>query len=330
MKPITREVYLKWYEDMLFWRKFEDKLAAVYIQQKVRGFLHLYNGQEAVLAGALHAMDLSKDKMITAYRNHVQPIGMGVDPRKVMAELYGKVTGTSKGMGGSMHIFSKEHGFYGGHGIVGAQIPVGAGIAFAEKYFETGGVTLTYFGDGAARQGALYEAFNMSMTWKLPVLFICENNQYAMGTSVNRTSNVHDLYKIGSAFDMPSEQVDGMSPEAVHEALTKAAEHIRSGKGPYFLEIKTYRYKGHSVSDPGKYRSKEELHAYMDIDPLKVTEDKIIKSKIATEEEIQAIKNKIKEEIEVATQFAEDSPLPEASELYTDNYMDKDYPFMKD
>ncbi|MCP4884703.1 MAG: pyruvate dehydrogenase (acetyl-transferring) E1 component subunit alpha, partial [Flavobacteriales bacterium] len=170
MKKITKETYINWYKDMLFWRKFEDKLAAVYIQQKVRGFLHLYNGQEAVLAGALHAMDLSKDKMITAYRNHVQPIGMGVDPKRVMAELYGKVTGTSQGMGGSMHIFSKEKGFYGGHGIVGGQIPLGAGIAFADKYFGRKGVTITYFGDGAARQGSLHETFNMAMAWKLPVV----------------------------------------------------------------------------------------------------------------------------------------------------------------
>ena len=183
MKKITKDTYLSWYEDMLFWRKFEDKLAAVYIQQKVRGFLHLYNGQEAVLAGSLHAMDLSKDKMITAYRNHVQPIGMGVDPKKVMAELYGKSTGTSQGLGGSMHIFSKEHRFYGGHGIVGGQIPLGAGIAFGDKYHGSDAATLCYFGDGAARQGSLHETFNLAMLWKLPVVFICENNGYAMGTS---------------------------------------------------------------------------------------------------------------------------------------------------
>ena len=183
MKKITKETYLSWYEDMLFWRKFEDKLAAVYIQQKVRGFLHLYNGQEAVLAGSLHAMDLSKDKMITAYRNHVQPIGMGVDPKKVMAELYGKSTGTSQGLGGSMHIFSKEHRFYGGHGIVGGQIPLGAGIAFGDKYHGSDAATLCCFGDGAARQGSLHETFNLAMLWKLPVVFICENNGYAMGTS---------------------------------------------------------------------------------------------------------------------------------------------------
>jgi pyruvate dehydrogenase E1 component alpha subunit len=253
MQKVTKETYLKWYEDMMFWRKFEDKLAAVYIQQKVRGFLHLYNGQEAVLAGSLHAMDLTKDKMITAYRNHVQPIGMGVDPKRVMAELYGKATGTSQGLGGSMHIFSKEKGFYGGHGIVGGQIPLGAGMAFGDKYHETGAVSLCYMGDGAVRQGAFHEALNMAMTWKLPVIFIIENNNYAMGTSVERTSNVSDLFKLGHAFEMPSEAVDGMNFEAVHEAVKKAADRARKGDGPTLLEMKTYRYKGHSMSDPAKY-----------------------------------------------------------------------------
>ena len=220
MQEITKETYLDWYENMFFWRKFEDKLAAVYIQQKVRGFLHLYNGQEAVLAGALHAMDLSKDKMITAYRNHVQPIGMGVDPRRVMAELYGKATGTSQGLGGSMHIFSKEHGFYGGHGIVGGQIPLGAGMAFGDKYNETGAVTLCYFGDGAARQGSLHETFNMAMTWKLPVVFVCENNGYAMGTSVERTANHTDIWKLGLGYEMPCGPVDGMNPIKVASEVT--------------------------------------------------------------------------------------------------------------
>src|SRR6187551_2447381 len=229
MKEVTKEVYLKWYEDMLFWRKFEDKLAALYIQQKVRGFLHLYNGQEAVLAGALHAMDLTKDKMITAYRNHVQPIGMGVDPRRVMAELLGKATGTSKGMGGSMHMFSKELRFYGGHGIVGGQIPLGAGLAFADKFAGNDRVTLCYMGDGAVRQGALHETFNLAMLWKLPVIFIIENNMYAMGTSVERSSNVHDLYKIGLGYEMPSFQVDGMQCETVHEAISEAAARARKG-----------------------------------------------------------------------------------------------------
>ena len=228
MKKVTKQTYINWYKDMLFWRKFEDKLASVYIQQKVRGFLHLYNGQEAVLAGSLHAMDLSKDKMITAYRNHVQPIGMGEDPKRVMAELYGKVTGTSKGMGGSMHIFSKKHGFYGGHGIVGGQIPLGAGIAFGDKYKGSDGVTLTCFGDGAARQGSLHETFNMAMLWKLPVVFIVENNGYAMGTSVERTANHTDIWKLGLGYEMPCGPVDGMNPikvaEAVDEAIQRAFE----------------------------------------------------------------------------------------------------------
>ena len=243
MKEITKETYLKWYEDMLFWRKFEDKLAAVYIQQKVRGFLHLYNGQEAVLAGALHVIDSNKDRMITAYRNHVMPIGMGVDPKRVMAELYGKSTGTSMGLGGSMHIFSKEHRFHGGHGIVGGQIPLGAGMAFGDKYFNRGAVTLCYMGDGAVRQGSLHETLNLAMLWKLPVVFIVENNGYAMGTSVERTANHTDIWKLGLGYEMPCGPVDGMNPVKVAEALHEAISRARSGEGPSFLEMKTYRYR---------------------------------------------------------------------------------------
>ena len=244
MEKITKETYLKWYEDMYFWRKFEDKLAQVYIQQKVRGFLHLYNGQEAVLAGSLHAMDLSKDRMITAYRNHVQPIGMGVDPKRVMAELYGKVTGTSQGMGGSMHIFSKEHRFHGGHGIVGGQIPLGAGMAFGDKYAGRDNVTLCYMGDGAVRQGAFHEALNLAMLWQLPVVFICENNGYAMGTSVARTSHSTEIWKLGLGYEMPCGPVDGMDAVTVAQEVSKAVERARSGGGPTFLEMKTYRYQG--------------------------------------------------------------------------------------
>src|SRR5210317_1089932 len=328
MKKITKETYLDWYKDMLFWRKFEDKLASVYIQQKVRGFLHLYNGQEAILAGALHAMDLSKDKMITAYRNHVQPIGMGEDPKKVMAELYGKATGTSKGMGGSMHIFSKEFGFYGGHGIVGGQIPLGAGIAFADKYKGSDGVTLTCFGDGAARQGSLHEAFNLAMLWKLPVIFICENNGYAMGTSVSRTTNMNDIYKIGLAYDMPSKQVDGMKCETVHEAVFEAAENAREGNGPTFLEIKTYRYRGHSMSDPANYRTKDELNSYKDKDPLETTKATILKKKYASEKALEEMEDKIIEDVEASVEFAENSPLPDPSELFKDVYVEDDYPFI--
>jgi len=247
-----------------------------------------------------------------------------------MAELFGKETGVVNGKGGSMHFFSKEKRFFGGNGIVGAQIPIGTGIALAEQYKGTKNLCVTMFGDGAARQGALYESFNMAMTWKLPVLYICENNGYAMGTSVERTSNVHDLYKIGAAFDMPSEPVDGMSPESVHEALERAAAHIRSGKGPYYLEIKTYRYRGHSVSDPGKYRSKDELNDYKDRDPLKETEEKILKDGIATQKEIDGIKEAIKAEIAAAVEFADKSDFPLGSELYDDNYVQKDYPFIMD
>jgi len=323
----SKETYLKWYEMMLRIRRFEERTLMAYGQQKVRGFCHVYIGQEAIAAGLISAIR-PEDAIVTAYRQHGIAISRGISTKECMAELFGKSTGVVKGKGGSMHFFSKEHNFFGGNGIVGAQIPIGSGIAFAEKYRGTDNLCVTMFGDGAARQGALYESFNMAMTWKLPVLYICENNQYAMGTSVERTSNVHDIYKVGSAFDMPSEEVDGMRPEAVHEALARAAEHIRSGKGPYFLEIKTYRYKGHSVSDPAKYRTKEELQEYKDQDPVKMTETRILKDKIATQKEIDAIKALIKAEIEEAVKFAEESPLPDPSELYEDNYVQKDYPFL--
>ncbi|MGB7785688.1 MAG: pyruvate dehydrogenase (acetyl-transferring) E1 component subunit alpha [Salinimicrobium sp.] len=328
MKKITKATYLKWYEDMLFWRKFEDKLAQVYIQQKVRGFLHLYNGQEAILAGALHAMDLSKDRMITAYRNHVQPIGMGVDPRRVMAELYGKKTGTSHGMGGSMHIFSKEHRFYGGHGIVGGQIPLGAGLAFADKYFKRDAVTLTFLGDGAARQGSLHETFTMAVKWNLPVVFCVENNGYAMGTSVARTSKSTEIWKLGLGYDMPCGPVDAMNPEKVAEALDEAIARARKGEGPTFLELKTYRYRGHSMSDAQKYRTKEEVAEYQKIDPITQVKDIIEKKKYATEKEIKTIDKRVKDLVSECEKFAEDSEWPDVSQLYDVVYEQKDYPFL--
>ncbi|MEM6965818.1 MAG: pyruvate dehydrogenase (acetyl-transferring) E1 component subunit alpha [Bacteroidota bacterium] len=323
----SKETYLTWYETMLRIRRFEEKSLQKYGQEKIRGFLHVYIGQEAIAAGLVTAIR-PEDAVATAYRQHGLAICRGITTKAAMAELYGKRTGVVKGKGGSMHFFSKEHRFFGGNGIVGAQIPIGTGIAFAEKYRGTDLLCVTMFGDGAARQGSLYESFNMAMTWKLPVLYICENNHYAMGTSVERTSNVQDIYKVGSAFDMPSEAVNGMQPEEVHEALTRAAEHIRAGKGPYFLEIKTYRYKGHSVSDPGKYRTKDELKEYQAQDPVKLTERKILDNGIATEEEIKAIKTKIKAEIEEAVKFAEESDFPDPSELYDDNYIQDDYPFL--
>lgn len=325
----SKATYLKWYEMMLRIRRFEEATLKAYGQQKVRGFCHVYIGQEAIAAGLISAIR-PEDAIVTAYRQHGIALSRGLTPKSCMAELYGKATGCVKGKGGSMHFFSNEKRFFGGNGIVGAQIPIGTGIGFAEKYKGTDNLCVTMFGDGAARQGALYESFNMAMTWKLPVLYICENNHYAMGTSVARTSNIADIFKVGHAFEMPSEAVDGMSPESVHNALEKAAAHIRAGKGPYFLEIKTYRYKGHSVSDPAKYRTKEELKSYQDQDPVKMTEAKILKEKIASEAEIKAIKDAIKAEIAEAVQFAEESPFPDGSGLWDDNYVQEDYPFIKD
>ncbi|MBT8220864.1 MAG: pyruvate dehydrogenase (acetyl-transferring) E1 component subunit alpha [Bacteroidia bacterium] len=328
-KKFSKATYLKWYEMMLRIRRFEEATLKAYGQQKVRGFCHVYIGQEAIAAGMITAIK-PEDAIATAYRQHGIALSRGLESKYCMAELFGKATGVVKGKGGSMHFFSKEKRFFGGNGIVGAQIPIGTGIAFAEKYKGTKNLCVTMFGDGAARQGALYESFNMAMHWKLPVLYICENNHYAMGTSVSRTSNIDDLYKIGHAFDMPSEPVDGMRPEEVHMALEKAAKHIRAGKGPYYLEIKTYRYKGHSVSDPAKYRTKEELKSYKDQDPVKMTEAKMLNEKIASEAEISKIKDKIKQEIAEAVAFAEQSPYPDGSGLFEHNYMQEDYPFITD
>jgi len=329
-KPkFSKEQYLKWYELMFRIRKFEERALMMYGQQKIRGFCHVYIGQEAVTAGMESAIR-DEDALVTAYRQHGTSIGRGCPTDACMAELFGKSTGIVKGKGGSMHFFSRENRYFGGNGIVGAQIPIGTGIAFAEQYKGTDNLCVTMFGDGAARQGSLHESFNMAMTWKLPVLYVVENNRYAMGTSVTRTSNVHELYKIGSAYDMPSEAVDGMRPEAVHDAVSRAAEHIRSGKGPYFLEMQTYRYKGHSVSDPAKYRTKEEVKEYKDRDPVKITEATILDNKIATEEELKEIEGRIKDEIKQALKFAEESDFPDPSELYTDNYLQEDYPFIRD
>ena len=329
MKKITKQTYLKWYEDMLFWRKFEDKLASVYIQQKVRGFLHLYNGQEAVLAGSLHAMEIGKDRMITAYRNHVQPIGLGVDPKRVMAELFGKATGTSMGLGGSMHIFSKEFNFFGGHGIVGGQIPLGAGMAFGDKYFKRDNVTLCYMGDGAVRQGSLHETLNLATLWQLPVVFVVENNGYAMGTSVARTASHQEIWKLGLGYEMPCEPVDGMDPVAVAKAMHKAIQHARSGKGPSFLEMKTYRYRGHSMSDAQHYRTKEEVEDYRKIDPITQVKDIILEKKYATQEALDRIDKDIKVRVAECEKFAEESPFPEKQVMYDAVYEQNDYPFIK-
>ena len=325
----SKETYLYWYESMTLIRKFEEKSGQLYGQQKIKGFCHLYIGQEACASGVKSAL-IEGDKWITSYRDHGQPLAMGTDPGKIMAEMYGKSTGTTKGKGGSMHIFDKEVGFVGGHGIVGAQVPLAAGLAFAEKYKKTGFVSICYLGDGAVRQGAFHETLNMAMNWKLPVIFVIENNQYAMGTSVSRTSNVTELYRLGSAYDMPSEPVNAMDVEHVHLAVEKAAKRARSGEGPTLLEFNTYRYKGHSMSDPAKYRTKEELESYKAQDPIEQVKNTILDKKLATAEELSEIDKKIKEKIAVAVKFAEDSPYPEAKEVYTDVYVEDDYPYTTD
>ncbi|WP_425359832.1 pyruvate dehydrogenase (acetyl-transferring) E1 component subunit alpha [Candidatus Karelsulcia muelleri] len=329
MKKINNDIYLKWYKDMSFWRKFEDKCRSLYLKQKIRGFLHLYNGQEAIPAGLVHAMDLKKDKMITAYRCHIFPIAMGVNPKNIMAELFGKNTGTSCGMGGSMHIFSKKYRFYGGHGIVGGQIPLGAGIAFADKYFYRDGVTITIMGDGAVNQGSLHETFNMAMIWKLPVVFICENNRYAMGTSVKRSSNIKDIYKIGFSYKMPSFCVDGMDPLKIYEHAYNAISRARNGNGPTFLDILTYRYRGHSMSDAETYRSKKEVNESKNRDPILLIKQYILKTKIVTEKVLNSFQDEINKKINECVKFAEWSYSANVEKLYSVVYNQKDYPFLE-
>jgi pyruvate dehydrogenase E1 component alpha subunit len=325
----SKDTYLHWYESMELMRKFEEKTLQLYGRRKIRGFLHVYIGQEAVVAGTMSAIN-KDDKLITAYRDHAHALAVGIPPNEVMAELFGKKTGSSKGKGGSMHMFSKEKNLFGGHGIVGGHIPLGAGIALAEKYNNTKNVCLTYMGDGAVRQGSFHETLNMAMTWKLPVVFIIENNQYAMGTAVNRISNVTDLYKLGCAYDMPSFQVDGMSCEEVHNAIADAAERARKDQTPTLLEMRTYRYKGHSVSDPAKYRSKEELEDYKKQDPIERVKATILKEKMATEAALKKIDDKVKKLVNESVEFSENSEFPEPDEMYKDVYKESGYPFLKD
>ncbi|AYD49286.1 pyruvate dehydrogenase (acetyl-transferring) E1 component subunit alpha [Arachidicoccus soli] len=311
-------------------RQFELKAEEKYkMAGKIRGFFHAYIGQEAIAAGCMTATR-AEDPFITAYRDHGLGIAKGITPNAAMAELYGKITGCAKGKGGSMHFFSKEHNFYGGHGIVGGQIGVGAGLAFAEQYKGTDNVVLCFFGDGAARQGVLHETFNLAMLWKLPVIFICENNHYAMGTSVARTSNVIDIYKLADGYEMPADVVDGMNPETVHESVARAVKRARENGGPTLLEIKTYRYKGHSISDPGKYRTKEELEEYKSKDPIHMILKEIKNKNFASDEEIAAIDSRIENVVEEAVKFAEESPFPDESELLKDVYADENYPFITD
>ena len=321
-----RNMYMWWFENMLLQLRFEEKAGQLYGQQKIKGFCHLYIGQEACSAGTKTALT-KDDKYITAYRDHGLPLALGTHPNAIMAELFAKNTGSSRGKGGSMHIFDKEVNFVGGHGIVGAQVPMAAGLAFAEQYNGTKNLAIGFMGDGAVRQGAFHEALNMAMLWKLPVIFVIENNGYAMGTSVARTSNVTELYKLGLSYDMPSEPVNGMSVEDVHDAVARAAERARSGNGPTLLEFRTYRFKGHSMSDPAKYRTKEELETYRLQDPIESVRQTILTNKFATEQDLEDIDMRIKAEVQASVEFAENSPYPSPEEAYQDVYVG-DYPFI--
>jgi pyruvate dehydrogenase E1 component alpha subunit len=326
----SKETYLYWYELMQLIRQFELMAEEKYkMEGKIRGFFHAYVGQEAIAAGCMTATK-PEDAFITAYRDHGLAIAKGVSVNACMAELYGKATGCAKGKGGSMHFFGKEERFFGGHGIVGAQIGTGAGIAFAEKYKGTDNCCLTFFGDGAARQGMLHETFNMAMSWRLPVIFICENNGYAMGTSVQRTSNIIDIYKLADSYEMPADTIDGMSAEAVHEGVSRAVKRAREGDGPTLLEVKTYRYKGHSISDPQKYRTKEEVEEYKQKDPIQALLRTIYDNKFATEEEIRTINERVDAAVTECVRFAEESPWPDNSEVLKDIYVDQNYPFIID
>lgn len=313
---------------MLAVRRMEEKAAQLYTQQKIRGFLHLYIGQEAVGMG-IEAAIRPEDYLITGYREHGNAYLRGIPMREILAELMGKETGCSRGKGGSMHMFSAERRFLGGHGIVGGQIGLGTGVAFAIRYREEDLICATLFGDGAVRQGILHECFNMAMLWKLPVVYVCENNQYAMGTAVSRSSNVTEIYRIACAYDMPSERVDGMDVLAVYAAMQRAAAHARSGNGPYFLEMLTYRYRGHSMSDPAKYRTREEVEQYKERDPLARLQSYLYEHQLATEADIEAIEESVAAEVVEAVAFAENSPFPAPEALYEDVYVQPDYPFLR-
>ena len=311
---------IKFYRGMLLIRRFEEKAGQLYGMGLIGGFCHLYIGQEAVVVG-LEAAAKEGDKRITSYRDHGHMLACGMDPNGVMAELTGRSGGYSKGKGGSMHMFSKEKNFYGGHGIVGAQVPLGAGLAFADKYRENNCVTFTYFGDGAANQGQVYETFNMAALWKLPVIFVIENNQYAMGTAQERSTSSPEIYTRGDAFGIKGEAVDGMDVVAVRDAGKKAAAHCRAGKGPYILEIKTYRYRGHSMSDPAKYRTREEVQRMRaQRDPIEAIRTLLVSQKHSTEEEIKIIDKEIKEIINACAEYAKESREVSAEELWTDIY----------
>ena len=317
---VSAETLLDFYRDMLLIRRFEEKAGQLYGMGLIGGFCHLYIGQEAIVVG-LESVAEPGDQRVTTYRDHGHMLACGMDPKGVMAELTGRAGGYSRGKGGSMHMFSKEKAFYGGHGIVGANVPIGAGLAFANKYRGNDAISFTYFGDGAANQGQVYETFNMASLWKLPALFVIENNQYAMGTSLKRGSSTPALYTRGQAFGIPGEAVDGMDVLAVTEAGARAAAHCRGGEGPYILEMNTYRYRGHSMSDPAKYRTREEVQKVREErDPIDHLRDQLLKRSVATEEQLKGIDRTIKGIVSDAAQFAQDSPEPDPTELWTDVY----------
>ena len=318
-KKVASET-LSLYKDMLLIRRFEEKAGQLYGMGLIGGFCHLYIGQEAVVVG-LEAATRKGDQRITSYRDHGHMLACGMEPNGVMAELTGRIDGYSKGKGGSMHMFSREKDFYGGHGIVAAQVPIGAGLAFSNMYKQNNNISFTYFGDGAAYQGQVYETFNMASLWKLPIIFIIENNQYAMGTSISRSSSTPDLYTRGAAFGIPGELVNGMDVLAVKEAALKAAKHCRAGKGPYILEMKTYRYRGHSMSDPARYRTRQEVNKVKDEqDPIDLIKQMLLKKKYSTEEKLKELDQEIKQLITQAADFAQQSPEPDENELWTDIY----------
>jgi len=317
----TKEQELEAYREMLLIRRFEEKAGQMYGMGLIGGFCHLYIGQEAVVTGITMASKKGEDAQITGYRDHGHMLVMGLDPKGVMAELTGRGGGLSKGKGGSMHMFSNEHRFYGGNGIVGAQVSLGTGLAFASKYRGDNTVSISYFGDGASNQGQVYESFNMAKLWNLPAVYIIENNRYGMGTSVERASGQPNLSRRGEGFDIPGEQVDGMDVRLVHDAAKRAIEHARSGKGPYILEMLTYRYRGHSMSDPAKYRSKDEVATMRaERDPIEQVKNRILEKRYGTEESLKEIENEIRAIVTEAADFATSDPEPDVSELYTDVY----------
>jgi len=320
MKKLNKTDYLRIYTSMLEIRRFEERAAQLFGMGHVGGFCHLYIGQEAVVIGVLMTIN-KNDCVVTTYRDHGHMIARGLDPKNIMAELTGRSTGYSRGKGGSMHMFSKKNNFYGGHGIVGAQVPIGTGVAFALKYQGEKNICRTYIGDGAMNNGQVFESFNLASLWKLPVLYIIENNKYGMGTSVDRAAAGSDLYKRGKPFGIPGELVDGMDVFKVIEAAHKAGKYVREGKGPYILEVQTYRYKGHSMSDPAKYRTKKELELYRAKDPIDIVHKEILQKKIATEKELEKINTKIIKTIKNAADYALKSPFPNNDDLYTDVYV---------